>query len=87
MERFSPDYLRDFVRLFEPHLLEALGSDQLHQLMTGSGTPRRIGPRGDLVTDCQFVLNEPGGGDTTTQPAYVDNPKEIYAGLLLHAEA
>ena len=48
----SPDYLRDVVRLFEPQLLEALGSDQLHQLMTGSVTPRRIGPRGDLVTDC-----------------------------------
>ena len=50
--------------------------------MTGSVTPRRIGPRGDLVTDCQFVLNEPVGGDATTQPAHVDNPKEIYAGLL-----
>ena len=78
----SPDYLRDVVRLFEPQLLEALGSDQLHDLMTGSVTPRRLGPRGDVVTDCQFVLNEPVGGDATTQPAHVDNPKEIYAGLL-----
>jgi hypothetical protein len=78
----SPDYLRNVVRLFEPHLLEALGPDQLHKLMTGSVTPRRIGPRGDLVTDCQFVLNEPVGADATTQPAHVDNPKEIYAGLL-----
>lgn len=78
----SPDYLRDVVRLFEPQLLAALGSEQLHQLWQGSVTPRRIGPRGDLVTDCQFVLNEPVGAEATTQPAHVDNPKEIYAGLL-----
>ena len=78
----SPDYLRDVVRLFEPQLLAALGSEQLHQLWQGSVTPRRMGPRGDLVTDCQFVLNEPVGAEATTQPAHVDNPKEIYAGLL-----
>jgi hypothetical protein len=78
----SPDYLRDVVRLFEPQLVAALGSEQLHQLWQGSVTPRRIGPRGDLVTDCQFVLNEPVGAEATTQPAHVDNPKEIYAGLL-----
>ena len=38
----SPDYLRDVVRLFEPQLLAALGSEQLHQLWQGSVTPRRI---------------------------------------------
>ena len=70
------------VRLFEPQLLQALSSTQLDQLWRGSVTPRRIGPRGDLVTDCQFVLNEPVGADATTQPVHVDNPKEIYAGLL-----
>ena len=70
------------MRLSEPQLLQALSSTQLDQLWRGSVTPRRIGPRGDLVTDCQFVLNEPVGADATTQPAHVDNPKEIYAGLL-----
>ena len=71
--------MRNVVRLFEPQLLEVLGSDQQHELMTESVTPHALAR---AATYCQFVLNEQVGGDATTQPAHVDNPKEIYAGLL-----
>ena len=78
----SADYLQAVVRLFEPQLLRCLGSSRLQRLLTGSVAPRRMGGPSHLVTDCQFVLNDPIGGASTNQPPHVDNPKEIYAGLL-----
>ena len=39
-----------------------------------------MGDISDLVTDCQFLLNDPIGGASANQPPHVDNPKEIYAG-------
>ena len=70
------------VRLFEPQLLRCLGPKRLQRLLNGSVAPRRMGGLSDLVTDCQFVLNDPNGGASTSQPTHVDNPKAIYAGLL-----
>ena len=78
----SAEYLQAVVRLFEPQLLRCLGPRRLQRLLTGSVAPRRMGGPSDLVTDCQFVLNEPVGGASTNQLPHVDNPKEIYAGLL-----
>ena len=78
----SAEYLQAVVRLFEPQLLHCLGPRRLQRLLAGSVAPRRMGGPSDLVTDCQFVLNEPVGGASTNQPPHVDNPKEIYAGLL-----
>ena len=78
----SAEYLRAVVRLFEPQLVRCLGPKRLQRLLNGSVAPRRMGGPSDLVTDCQFVLNDPIGGASTNQPPHVDNPKEIYAGLL-----
>ena len=78
----SADYLQAVLRLFEPQLLATLGEKRLHRLLTATVAPRRMGEKPGLVTDCQFVLNEPIGGMATSQPPHVDNPKEIYAGLL-----
>ncbi len=78
----SAEYLQAVVRLFEPQLVRCLGPSRPQRLLTGSVKPRRMGGPSDLVTDCQFVLNDPVGGASNNQPPHVDNPKEIYAGLL-----
>ena len=58
----SAEYLQAVVHLFEPQLLRCLGPSRLQRLLTGSVAPRRMGGPSDLVTDCQFVLNDPVGG-------------------------
>ena len=78
----SVDFFRSVVRLFEPYLLSSLGSSRLDQLLESNVNPRNIGQSDLLVTDCQFVVNEPLAEGKTSQPPHVDNPKEIYAGLL-----
>lgn len=78
----SVEFFRSVVRFFEPYLLSSLGSSRLDQLLASNVTPRKIGPSDLLVTDCQFVVNEPLIDGITSQPPHVDNPKEIYAGLL-----
>ena len=78
----SVEFFRSVVRLFEPYLLSSLGSYRLDQLLESHVIPRNIGPSDLLVSDCQFVVNEPLAEGNTSQPPHVDNPKEIYAGLL-----
>ena len=41
-----------------------------------------MGGPSHLVTNCQFVLKDPIGRAFTNQPPHMENPKEIYAGLL-----
>lgn len=55
----SAESLQAVVRLFEPQLLRCLGPSRLQRLLTGSVAPRRMGGPSHLVTDCQFVLNDP----------------------------
>ena len=45
-------------------------------------TIRNVDNSGDYVTDCQFVIHEPLPKNETTRTAHLDNPIEIYAGLL-----
>ena len=37
---------------------------------------------GSYVTDCQFVIHEPVAETGTSRTPHLDNPVEIYAGLL-----
>ena len=55
----SAEYFQAVVRLFEPQLSRCLGPSRLQRLLTGSVAPRRMGGPSHLVTDCQFVLNDP----------------------------
>ena len=55
----SAESLQAVVHLFEPQLLRCLGPSRLQRLLTGSVAPRRMGGPSHLVTDCQFVLNDP----------------------------
>ncbi len=77
----SPDYFQACVKLFEPHL-EAHYPGWLDAFSIAKVTTRNIDNSGDLVTDCQFVVHEPIGMEGTSRTPHLDNPVEIYAGLL-----
>ena len=77
----SSEYFRGCINLFEasiekyyPHLLEDLYNKPI--------SVRDIDDSGYFVTDCQFVIHEPVAETSTSRTPHVDNPVEIYAGLL-----
>ena len=77
----SQEYFDSCVNLFEPYL-ERDYPGLLDQLYDGKATVRDVDNTGRYVTDCQFVVHEPVAESTTTRTPHVDNPVEIYAGLL-----
>ena len=78
----SKEYFRECIKLFTPIIEKNYGAKFLHRLETGSVTRRDIDNTGDYVTDCQFVVHEPIDQTKTCRTPHVDNPIEIYAGLL-----
>ena len=78
----SAEYFRGCVELFAPSIEATYGTDFLHKLSTGSVTPRDVDNSGEYVADCQFVVHEPVDQTGTSRTPHVDNPVEIYAGLL-----
>ena len=53
-----------------------------HLLSADNITTRDVDNSGSYVTDCQFVVHEPVDQTGTSRTPHVDNPAEIYAGLL-----
>ena len=78
----SPEYFRACIELFAPSIETEYGVDFLHNLSTGTVTPRDVDNSGQHVADCQFVVHEPVDQTGTSRTPHVDNPVEIYAGLL-----
>jgi len=78
----SAEYFKACVELFAPSISSAYGDDFLHNLLQGSVTPRDVDNTGQYVADCQFVVHEPVDQTGTSRTPHVDNPVEIYAGLL-----
>ena len=74
----SSEYFNSCIELFSSFL----GEDAVKLLTKATKTTRNIDNTGQLVTDCQFVINEPLGSDLTSRTPHLDNPVEIYAGLL-----
>ncbi len=77
----SAEYFRSVVELFERQI-EELYPQYLDLLKSGAVSVRGLEPSDELVTDCQFVIHEPLSDEKTTRTAHLDNPIEIYAGLL-----
>ena len=69
------------INAFEPHI-EKEYPGLLEKLYAGNVTVRDVDNTGDYVTDCQFVVHEPVDQTGTSRTPHVDNPVEIYAGLL-----
>lgn len=78
----SPEYFQECARLFEPHIVEAYGDEFMHNMLTKSVSVRDVDNSGHYVADCQFVVHEPVDQTGTSRTPHVDNPVEIYAGLL-----
>jgi len=78
----SAEYFKACVELFAPSISKTYGDEFLHNLLQGSVTPRDVDNSGQYVTDCQFVVHEPVDQTGTSRTPHVDNPVEIYAGLL-----
>jgi hypothetical protein len=77
----STEYFRACIKLFEPYL-DANYPELLDAASRSNVTIRNIDNSGQFVSDCQFVVHEPIGGDGTSRTPHLDNPIEIYAGLL-----
>ena len=78
----SPEYFQECAKLFEPHIVEAYGDDFMHNLLTNNVSVRDVDNSGHYVADCQFVVHEPVDQTGTSRTPHIDNPVEIYAGLL-----
>ena len=77
----SSDYFRECINLFEPWI-EELYPQYLDDMYSKPVTVRDIDNTGNYVTDCQFVVHEPVDETGTSRTPHIDNPVEIYAGLL-----
>lgn len=78
----SPEYAQACLKLFEPAILKHYSEDFLNDLYNRKVSVRDVDNSGQLVTDCQFVVHEPVDQTGTSRTPHVDNPVEIYAGLL-----
>jgi hypothetical protein len=78
----STEYFRACAELFAPHIVAAYGEEFYENLKTKPVSVRDVDNSGHYVTDCQFVVHEPVDQTGTSRTPHVDNPVEIYAGLL-----
>ena len=78
----SPEYFSACIELFAPSIEKYYSSDTVRNFLKGHVTTRDVDNSGQYVTDCQFVVHEPVDQTGTSRTPHVDNPVEIYAGLL-----
>lgn len=78
----SPEYFSKCIELFGPSIEKYYSNDTLRNFLRGHVTTRDVDNSGSYVTDCQFVVHEPVDQTGTSRTPHVDNPVEIYAGLL-----
>jgi hypothetical protein len=89
----GPDFVREAVELFGPHL------DRLYPELRArygpglAGASCRMRPEhghddhvatdaAGVETDCQFVFNSPVTAESTVRGAHTDQPEKLFAGLL-----
>ncbi len=82
----SPEYFKACISLFGGSI-ERLYSQYRDLLNADNITVRDVDNSGSYVTDCQFVVHEPVDQTGTSRTPHVDNPVEIYAGLLYMRKA
>jgi hypothetical protein len=82
----SPEYFTACLNLFAP-VIESNYNQYKNLLDADNITVRDVDNSGQYVTDCQFVVHEPVDQSGTSRTPHVDNPVEIYAGLLYMRKA
>jgi len=78
----SPEFFQYVIEIFEDAFLKYYPKEIYEELLLGDVGIRKIQKKTKLVTDCQFVVHEPVNETSTTRTPHLDNPGEIYAGLL-----
>lgn len=77
----SEEYFRSVIALFERQI-EDRYPQYLDLFHFGLVEVRGLTQSAPLVTDCQYVIHEALDAEKTTRTPHLDNPIEIYAGLL-----
>lgn len=83
----SKEYVNQCLSIFESKLENVLGSSLLKECKTTPVLPRGMYKKRNLdptflTSECQLVVHKPLPDDQTTRTTHIDNPGEIYAGLL-----
>ena len=78
----SPEYYRACIALFEKNIIHHYGEVAYEKLLNYKPSIRNIDRSGEVVQDCQFVIHEPVDQSGTSRTPHLDNPVEIFAGLL-----
>ncbi len=77
----SKEYFYECIKIFEP-IIEKKYPQYEHLLSDEKISRRGIDDKGKYLTDCQCVIHEPIDETGTSRTPHMDNPVEIYAGLL-----
>ena len=80
--RTSPEFFQYVMEIFEDSFYKYYPKEIYEQLILGDVGIRKLSKKTKYVTDCQFVVHEPVDETGTTRTPHLDNPGEIYAGLL-----
>ena len=78
----SPEFFQYVMEIFEDSFYKYYPKEIYEQLILGDVGIRKLSKKTKYVTDCQFVVHEPVDETGTTRTPHLDNPGEIYAGLL-----
>lgn len=74
----SKEYFQECLKVFEKFM-----NEETYKFFTNNDVGvRNVNNNGQFVTDCQFVVHNPLSENETTRTPHLDNPIEIYAGLL-----
>lgn len=90
LEFFAYHISNDFYRYVTHDIfsdaIKAYYPEQHDAILNTSSVPRRHVNQAEsktpIVTDCQFVMNNPLSANETSRTPHLDNPVEIYAALL-----
>lgn len=78
----SQEFFKHVIEIFEDSFLKYYNKDVYEEMILGDVGIRKISKKTKYVTDCQFVVHEPIEETSTSRTPHLDNPGEIYAGLL-----
>ena len=83
----SKEHVHQCLDIFHNKLENTLGKQLLNDCLNQPILPRGIYEKRNsdptfLTSECQLVVHKPLPDDQTTRTTHIDNPAEIYAGLL-----
>lgn len=78
----SKEFFNYVTDIFEESFAKYYDKDLFTSFKLGEVGVRKLSKKTTYVTDCQFVVHEPVDETGTSRTPHLDNPGEIYAGLL-----